>query len=143
MAIKKSAGLVIIYGDEILLVHPTGSSWKGTYSIPKGEIKYFEDPLTAAIRETEEEIGLNFSNHFKDYNCIMDGIISYKKNGNGKTYKRVFYYIIRLNEKPEIDKNKLQKQEVDWAGFVRKDEAEKRIFWRFKPILEKVFELEN
>jgi hypothetical protein len=34
-----------------------------------------------------------------------------------------------------ISNDHLQKREVDWAGFLPLDEAKKRIFWRFGPIL--------
>jgi len=142
MGIVKSAGLVIVYKDEILLVHPSGASWTGTYSIPKGEIQDFETPLEAALRETKEEIGIDFSG-YPIWSVAGDGIIPYKKKGNGKTYKKVFYFIVRVHERLEIDKENLQKDEVDWAGFIHKDEAKEKIFWRFLPILEKVFALES
>jgi predicted NUDIX family NTP pyrophosphohydrolase len=46
---------------EVLLVHPGGPFWarkdQGAWSIPKGEHGPDEDPLTAARREFEEELG--------------------------------------------------------------------------------------
>jgi predicted NUDIX family NTP pyrophosphohydrolase len=46
---------------EVLLVHPGGPAWKGrdlgAWSIPKGEYEPDEDPLAAARREFEEELG--------------------------------------------------------------------------------------
>ena len=46
---------------EVLLVHPGGPFWAkkddGAWSIPKGEIDDGEDPLAAARREVEEELG--------------------------------------------------------------------------------------
>jgi predicted NUDIX family NTP pyrophosphohydrolase len=62
----RSAGIVLYrrYGDrrpEVLLVHPGGPIWArrdlGAWSIPKGEYADDEDPLVAARREYEEEIG--------------------------------------------------------------------------------------
>jgi predicted NUDIX family NTP pyrophosphohydrolase len=45
----------------VLLVHPGGPFWarrdEGAWSIPKGEYQAGEDPLTAARREFEEELG--------------------------------------------------------------------------------------
>ncbi|TCR69734.1 NUDIX domain-containing protein [Bosea sp. BK604] len=60
-----SAGLLLYRrsaeGPSILLVHPGGPFWKnkdgGAWSIPKGEIGDGEDPLAAAIREFQEELG--------------------------------------------------------------------------------------
>jgi predicted NUDIX family NTP pyrophosphohydrolase len=47
---------------EVLLVHPGGPMWArrdvGAWSIPKGEYESGEDPLTAARREFEEELGV-------------------------------------------------------------------------------------
>jgi predicted NUDIX family NTP pyrophosphohydrolase len=46
---------------EVLLVHPGGPMWAkrdaGAWSIPKGEYGPDEDPLAAARREFEEELG--------------------------------------------------------------------------------------
>jgi predicted NUDIX family NTP pyrophosphohydrolase len=62
---KKSAGLlvyrVIAAGTEVLLVHPGGPFWRnrddGAWTIPKGEFSDDEEPLAAAKREFEEELG--------------------------------------------------------------------------------------
>jgi predicted NUDIX family NTP pyrophosphohydrolase len=61
----RSAG-ILLYRDrdgepEVLLVHPGGPMWArrdtGAWSIPKGEYGPGEDPLRAARREFEEELG--------------------------------------------------------------------------------------
>ena len=62
---KQSAGLLLYRetarGVEVLLVHPGGPFWAkkddGAWSIPKGEFEEGEDPLRAALRECEEELG--------------------------------------------------------------------------------------
>jgi predicted NUDIX family NTP pyrophosphohydrolase len=68
---KKSAG-VLLYKSEggelfFFLAHPGGPFWKnkdaGSWSIPKGEFDN-EQPLDAAIREFEEEIGLKLQGKF-------------------------------------------------------------------------------
>jgi predicted NUDIX family NTP pyrophosphohydrolase len=61
-----SAGLLLYRrtaaGLEVLIVHPGGPFWArrdaGAWSIPKGEIADGEDPLAAAVREVQEELGL-------------------------------------------------------------------------------------
>ena len=62
----RSAGIVLYRrgpgdGLEVLLVHPGGPLWAnrdaGAWSIPKGEYADGEDPLAAARREFEEELG--------------------------------------------------------------------------------------
>ena len=63
---KISAGLLMYRIQEnnleFLLAHPGGPFWKhrdaGAWTIPKGEIQPGEEPLAAAKREFEEEIGL-------------------------------------------------------------------------------------
>jgi predicted NUDIX family NTP pyrophosphohydrolase len=62
---RRSAGILLHrgHGDalEVLLVHPGGPAWSkrdaGAWSIPKGEVAEDEDPLAAALREFEEELG--------------------------------------------------------------------------------------
>lgn len=53
---------------EVLLVHPGGPLWSGkdlgVWSIPKGIIDKDEEPLSAAIREFEEETGLKAKGEF-------------------------------------------------------------------------------
>lgn len=63
---KRSVGIVLyrrgLRGLEFLLVHPGGPFWAGkdlgAWSIPKGEPESGEDPLEAALREFEEEVGV-------------------------------------------------------------------------------------
>jgi len=65
-ASRKSAGLLLfretVAGQEVLLVHPGGPFWAkkddGSWSIPKGEFADGEEPLDAAKREFEEEMGV-------------------------------------------------------------------------------------
>ena len=68
---KKSAGLLLFRRRErleVLLVHPGGPLWakkdEGAWSIPKGEIDPGEDPLAAARREFEEELGSSVTGDF-------------------------------------------------------------------------------
>jgi predicted NUDIX family NTP pyrophosphohydrolase len=65
MAGRRIAGLMVyrrVSGSvEVLLVHPGGPYWQrkdaGAWSIPKGEYDEGDDPLAAARREFEEELG--------------------------------------------------------------------------------------
>ena len=62
----RSAGLLLYRdgarGREVLLVHPGGPFWArrdaGSWSIPKGVYGDDEEPLAAARREFEEELGV-------------------------------------------------------------------------------------
>ncbi len=128
-----SAGLLIIQQNKILLAHPTNAPWYGTYSIPKGKLEKDETPLEAAIRETHEEVGVKI-----DIKDIKDKdkphIIEYK-NQLGNIYKILYYYVVEPSEEIIISKGKLQKREINWAGFLDKDEGMARIFWRFEEML--------
>jgi predicted NUDIX family NTP pyrophosphohydrolase len=63
---RRSAGILLYRRPddvlEVLLVHPGGPMWarrdEGAWSIPKGEYEPGEDPLAAARREFEEELGV-------------------------------------------------------------------------------------
>ncbi|CAN5145685.1 hypothetical protein BH10PSE13_BH10PSE13_07240 [soil metagenome] len=49
-------------GVEVLLVHPGGPFWRnkqlGWWQIPRGLVESGEEPMAAARRETEEELGV-------------------------------------------------------------------------------------
>lgn len=59
---------------EVFLVHPGGPIWakkdKGAWTLPKGEYKLDENPLTAAQREFEEETGFRPTGEFHDLGSI-------------------------------------------------------------------------
>ncbi len=69
---KRSAGILMYrrgpHGLELLLVHPGGPLWAkkdlGAWSIPKGEYSPPEEPLAAAVREFEEELGARPTGRF-------------------------------------------------------------------------------
>lgn len=69
---KKSAGILLYRLTnqilEVLIVHPGGPFWAkkdlGAWSIPKGEFTDEENPLDAAIREFEEEMGQQIKGDF-------------------------------------------------------------------------------
>ncbi|GAO40905.1 hypothetical protein SCH01S_52_00880 [Sphingomonas changbaiensis NBRC 104936] len=63
---RLSAGLLLFRRQggvlEVLLVRPGGPYWRkrdvGAWQIPKGAVEPGEEPLAAAFREVEEELGL-------------------------------------------------------------------------------------
>ncbi len=69
---SKSAGILFYrihdQNPEFLLVHPGGPYWAkkdtGAWSIPKGEFTDSEAPMTAALREVREELGVCVSGDF-------------------------------------------------------------------------------
>ena len=129
---KKSAGIILIKNNKILLCHPTNAPWFGTFSFPKGTLEKNENTLDAAIRETHEEVGILIDK--KDISDYV-GIIDYLDK-NGKLYKKVYYYIAHVNNISDvIPKTQLQLEEVDYACFYNYEEAKEKIFHRFDTIL--------
>eukprot|EP01035_Chromulina_nebulosa_P015388 gene15388-20392_t len=106
---KKSAGILLYRFNnkqlQVLLVHPGGPFWAkkdvGAWSIPKGEFDDNEEPLTAAIRELEEETGIKISGDFIALSPV--------KQKSGKT---VFAWAIEQNI--DADKIKSNSFEMEW-----------------------------
>ena len=57
------------------------------------------------------------------------------KDKNDKVFKTVVYFIATPSTPIILKDLKLQKTEVDYAGFYSKEEADKRILWRLKEVL--------
>ena len=129
-----SAGLVIIQDGKILLAHPTNAGWMGTFSIPKGHVEEGEELIDAAIRETSEEVGIDI-----DKKDVVSGphLADYTDK-RGKLFKRVYFYVVNPSQKIKKSDLKLQKDEVDWAGFMSEDDAKKRILGRLHAVLKYV-----
>ena len=121
------AGVAIVYDAKILLVHPANGSWvKPIMGIPKGGIEEGEDLLHAALRELKEETGIDLSADKLEPNVETVEIF----NKGGKYQHSLHYFVCRINDLSEIGldslsvpKSQLQKEEVDWAGFINIKEA--------------------
>jgi len=135
-----SAGILFIYNNKLLLAHPTNRNWHSSYGYPKGGLEPGETPFDAAIRETEEEIGIKVS---KSMLSKAPHELNYNFNRKGtKIYKTSYYFICKVDKLSDIGltsevvpKNQLQKEEIDWAGFVDYKEAKKRLGRSFLPLL--------
>jgi len=125
--IKNTAGVAIKWQDRILVVHPTNASWKNSaLGIPKGGIEDGEDPIIAAIRELREETGIEVKE--SDLDSTPYTATNYGESGNVKS--QLIYFTMTIQDlseigltKPVVPKEWLQLEEIDWAGFVRIDEA--------------------
>ncbi|HEY4356957.1 MAG TPA: NUDIX domain-containing protein [Acidobacteriaceae bacterium] len=75
---KQSAGLLMYRRTsgavEVFLVHPGGPYWskknEGSWTIPKGEYEPTEEPLSAAVREFQEETGFSPAEPFLSLGSI-------------------------------------------------------------------------
>lgn len=54
-----AVSVLIVDGDRVLLGRRSGPPGEGTWAFPSGYIEYGEDFITAAVRETREETGLD------------------------------------------------------------------------------------
>lgn len=126
---RRAAGVVVLYDNRILLIHPTNSSWrKPTCGIPKGGIEEGEEEIDAAVRELMEETGITVTHDMLEK--TPETVYFYDKNG--KPDGMLTYYVCNLKSLTEIGlkegvlklpASNLQKKEVDWAKFVGADEA--------------------
>ena len=138
---RKSAGVVIILKNKrMLLIHPTNHKWTNSFSFPKGGIEKDEKKIDAAIRELREETSI-VVNKDQIINPKEPIVVKYEDR-KGNIYKKVYLFVVNIEDVSEIGldsdvvpKELLQEEEVDWAGFLDKDEAKDRIFFRVKHLL--------
>jgi predicted NUDIX family NTP pyrophosphohydrolase len=146
-----SAGILMFRdtpaGREVLLVHPGGPFWAkkddGVWSIPKGEFTDGEDPLAAARREFEEELGVAVEGE-------LAGLDPLKQKGG----KVVYAWAVRGDldvsalksnlfeiEWPPKSGRKQSFPEVDRAGWFDLDTARRKILSGQSGFIEEVARL--
>jgi predicted NUDIX family NTP pyrophosphohydrolase len=145
---KISAGLLLYRVRngtlEFLLVHPGGPFWKnkddGAWTIPKGEIGDGEEPLAAAIREFEEELGFKPNEPFIELTPIKQkgGKVvhawAFEGDCNPTQIKSNTFSI----EWPPKSGNQTEFPEVDHAEFFNLEAAKKKINQAQIPLLEEL-----
>jgi len=146
---KRSAGLLLYRRTgadlEVLLVHPGGPFWAkkddGVWSIPKGEFEEDEDPLTAGIREFQEETGFRPNGtfielgNFKQPNGKMIFAWAVEGQFDSRELKSNSFSI----EWPPKSGRMQEFPEVDRAAWLRLGDAIRKILKGQRPILQKLF----
>lgn len=128
--VRKSAGLAIVYDNQILLAKTAGRKDKKSWGIPKGGIEKGESPIDAAIRETYEELGIKVNPNQVDPN-------PYKLFVNAKKWgyvKDIYYYVVKIDDLSEIGlkdlkvpTKQLDTDEISKARFMHSSEAFEKI----------------
>ena len=139
---NKSAGIIIILNkSKIFLCHSSNSSFSSTYSFPKGGIEKGEKKINAAIRELFEETSVVVTK--KQITNPKEPVVINYINTRGFNYKIVYLYTVYIDDISEIGLDsevipldQLQIGEVDWAGFLTKEESIPKIFHRVKHLLD-------
>ncbi len=138
-----SVGFKVTLGDKVLLVHPTGAPWQGSYSLPKGLVEGDEEWVDRALTEVKEEVGLDLRNMATGLKPRDVKLVECRDDA-GKLLKTIAYWEVPLDDwigvsggsrdddpgfqvPEEIPRAQLQLAEVDWAGFLPREEALLRI----------------
>jgi 8-oxo-dGTP pyrophosphatase MutT (NUDIX family) len=134
---KTSAGILLKHNDQVLLAHSTNAPWN-TWMPPKGNVEEGEIVEDAAIRETEEEIGIRVDKDLlkreKSFTVDYD-------NSKGQIYKRAIIFVVDIDT-TDLSKSKVVKQigtlqfdEVDRIEWMRSSQIETKVQRRYvKPI---------
>jgi 8-oxo-dGTP pyrophosphatase MutT (NUDIX family) len=136
---KRSCGIIILYRGKIMLCHPTNAAWDETYGIPKGRIDPGETEIECAIREFFEETGIKVH-----ASKLADKLsIKYENYKTKDVYKELSLFVMKIDALSEIGLldeivpvEQLQIAEIDWCGFLSKDEAVIKIAPRQRAVLD-------
>ncbi len=142
---EKSAGIAIIYRNQILMSHAVNAPWFKSWMPPKGKIEEGETEEEAACREVEEECGIRVDPSLLGKRHV----VPYTKGPNGKKYKEVYIFECRIQYldeigipsliKGEIPKYMLQEDELSDAKFMSQKECETRVLPRYLPMVNEIF----
>ena len=102
------------------------ANYKNHWSLPGGVIDPGESPLQAAVRETEEEVGITLDPSKLEFVLVADRI-----SKAAQTYQFIFKTTIGDDDIASI---KLQESEIDEHLFVTKDEVKSQNIYYGKAI---------
>jgi len=134
---KLSAGILLYrvkHGEvEYFLVHPGGPFWKnkdlGVWTIPKGEYVKPEEPLVAALREFNEETGIELEGPFMALQPIVQKggkqVSAWATNGDANT-DAISSNSFEMEWPPKSGKHQ-SFPEIDKASWFSFDEAMKKM----------------
>jgi ADP-ribose pyrophosphatase YjhB (NUDIX family) len=129
-----SVGIAAIHNNKILCVHQKKEPKGLNYSFPKGRPNKGESLKQTAVREVLEEIGIKFDEKLLREENLFD-VRSFK----GNELKTYYCFVVRLTEDEfrkilnfeVLPKENLQKEEIDWCGFLDKTTALQKLNPRY------------
>lgn len=139
---QETCGIFIINKNKtVLICRPTGLSDSGKWTIPKGKPEDNETYEQAALRETYEEVSLNFKHLKKQLEYI--GCKTYKTKK-----KRLHAFILKLDYNLDIKDvkcdckiNGKDKMELDKFEFVSIKDAIQRLHESQSSLLKEYYDL--
>lgn len=148
---KQSAGLLLYRWSlelEVLLVHPGGPFWarrdEGAWSVPKGEYETGDDPLEAAWREFEEELGVpSPDTEWRDLGSLVQrgGKTVHVWAGEGDVDVAEITSSTFTMEWPPRSGQSQEFPEVDRAAWLAVDAARGKLLESQRPFLDRLKEL--
>lgn len=145
---KKTSAGVLLYRRrkhlEVFLIHPGGPFWAkkdlGAWTIPKGEILEGEEPLTAALREFNEETGFTIEGEMRALEPIRQSggktVLAWAVEGDCDPSQ------LRSNaftmEWPPKSGRQREFPEADRAAWFSMDEAREKILHSQLPLLDQL-----
>jgi 8-oxo-dGTP pyrophosphatase MutT (NUDIX family) len=132
---RKSAGVIIKHGDEVLLCKRSPEeTLPNIWSIPAGGIESGESPGQAAIREVFEETNIELST---DLDLV--GMID-TTNDDGLKTGMMFVFLQETDDKlePELDKASHGKEHTSCKYFKREDLPKQKRTEELRNIIKKI-----
>ena len=148
---KQAAGILLYRhgprGLEVLLAHPGGPLWArkdlGAWTLPKGQFNGDEQPIAAARREFEEEMGSPPAGEFVEIGSIKQpsGKVIHAFVAESDFDVSTVRSNLFLLEWPPRSGQRVQFPEVDRAAWFSIEEARKRILKGQEPFLDRLLTL--
>jgi 8-oxo-dGTP pyrophosphatase MutT (NUDIX family) len=116
---ERSAGGVVVRGDETIVIVPTrrGAQGQKVLALPKGHVDPGETPAQTALREVREETGVDA----ELVNKLGDVRYFYQRGGK-RIFKRVTFYLF-VYRGGSIDDHDDEVEEARWIPLTEAVEA--------------------
>lgn len=148
---KQAAGILLYRrgprGLEVLLAHPGGPFWArkdlGAWTLPKGQFNDDEEPIAAAQREFEEEMGSPAGGEFVEIGSLKQpsGKVVHAFVAESDFDVATLQSNLSTLEWPPKSGKRAQFPEVDRAGWFTIDEARQKILKGQQPFLDRLLAL--